>query len=170
MSASSIPRPGYSPGWFASDCAESRPLLVGQCASAEYTLVDGGPTAYYAPFIGCHNNRQGCCPFKPISTEHAVVTAAVPQRAYPHPLDAQDATLDACPLDYYSISGSCCPRYVRVPWLAQFSNPRPIARTPLGLGLWAAKPRASAPSLPRQHRRPLQEARERRLRLGLPRS
>ena len=80
-------------------------LLSAHCATAQYTLIDNGPTALYVPFMGCMNSQPECCPFTPASSSQGV---------YPRPHDAKDAVVRRCPPDYYSVSGSCCPRYTRV--------------------------------------------------------
>ena len=42
----------------------------------------------------------------------SITEARDAQYVYPQAKDAKDATLDSCASDYYSISGSCCPKYV----------------------------------------------------------
>lgn len=99
-------------------------LLTGNCASAEFTLVDGGPTMYFVPFVGCNNNKPRCCPFTPrtialieparagVTSVPSITEARDAPYAYPQPTNVKDTTLDNCASDYYSISGSCCPKYV----------------------------------------------------------
>ncbi|KAK3991406.1 hypothetical protein QBC44DRAFT_287169 [Cladorrhinum sp. PSN332] len=111
-------------------------LLTGSCASAEFTLLDGGPTMYFVPFVGCNNDKLGCCPFTPKTTgfiepARAVVTpipsitgALDEVYAYPQPAEAKDATLDSCASDYYSISGSCCPNGY-TPWTVALGGETP---------------------------------------------
>lgn len=89
-------------------------MLTGECASAQYTLIDdGGPTMIYAPFVGCINNKPDCCPYKPATMAQkfkAVVTAS--SGVFPTPQNQIDSIMKSCAADYYSVSGSCCPRYV----------------------------------------------------------
>jgi hypothetical protein len=73
-------------------------LLVGYCTTPDYVLLTG-PTPYWAPFIGCDQNKPDCCPF-------AVVTAAA---NYPVPQSTSQATLPHCPDDYQTVSDGCCP-------------------------------------------------------------
>ncbi|KAK4662827.1 hypothetical protein QC763_602890 [Podospora pseudopauciseta] len=86
-------------------------MLAGECASAQYTLIDdGGPTLIYAPFVGCINNKPDCCPYTPATMAQkfkAVVTAS--SDVFPTPQNQQDSTMKSCAADYYSVSGSCCP-------------------------------------------------------------
>ncbi|KAI0129611.1 hypothetical protein BJ170DRAFT_282256 [Xylariales sp. AK1849] len=96
-------------------------LLTGACAvtSSEFTLIDGGSTVYYAPFVGCVADRPECCPWKAgtaINTSTASSsggpdeTSGSPGLAgYPQPENGGQAVLSKCPVDYYPISGSCCP-------------------------------------------------------------
>lgn len=83
-------------------------MLTDLCATAHYTLVDEGPTAYYAPFIGCIDSQPDCCPFKPKTPVDRA------NGSYPQPEDPSEAVMQRCPVDYYSVSGSCCPKYVCV--------------------------------------------------------
>ncbi|KXX77134.1 hypothetical protein MMYC01_205246 [Madurella mycetomatis] len=50
-----------------------------------------------------------------MTTAQAIETVGASRGAYPQPLNAKDATLDNCPLDYYSTSRSCCPS-AYTPW------------------------------------------------------
>ena len=108
-------------------------LLEHSCASAEYTLIDGGATMYYIPFVGCINDRLDCCPFTarpvggntlttpPVSLTRAQQTSPTSRSSsyglhvYPQALAAEDGIMKHCADDYYSISGSCCPRYEMPP-------------------------------------------------------
>ncbi|KAK4230015.1 hypothetical protein QBC38DRAFT_441284 [Podospora fimiseda] len=113
-------------------------LLTGNCSSAKFTLLDGGPTLYYVPFVGCNNDKPGCCPFTPrtidpIEPAKAVITfspsiTGAPDQlyAYPRPTNTNDATLDSCASDYYSVSGSCCPNGY-TPWTAALGGETPCA-------------------------------------------
>lgn len=80
-------------------------LLTETCATPEYTLLNLGPSAVYAPFVGCVNTRQDCCPFQPQSLVEIGFNDV-----YPETSDSEQAVLERCPADYYSISASCCPR------------------------------------------------------------
>ncbi|KAK4151347.1 hypothetical protein C8A00DRAFT_17240, partial [Chaetomidium leptoderma] len=83
-------------------------LLTDHCATAQYTLIDYGPTASYVPFIGCIDSQPECCPFTPVTTAQGIPVTS--RGVYPRPDDPKDAIVNICPTDYYSISGSCCPR------------------------------------------------------------
>ncbi|KAK3380118.1 hypothetical protein B0T24DRAFT_183327 [Lasiosphaeria ovina] len=113
-------------------------LLSRHCATAQYTLIDDGATALYAPFIGCVKDKQDCCPFTPRTTTESAtskttvfVAAKNPDgvwgSAYPQPRDAKDAVMDHCAADYYSISGSCCPRGY-APWTTLLGGETPCFR------------------------------------------
>ena len=101
-------------------------LLQGYCATPDYVLLDG-PTAYWAPAIGCVGDKSDCCPYsvQPATSTTIVyvvstVTVAVGPGGstlgdyaglapYPTPASSNQATLAHCPGDYVSISGRCCP-------------------------------------------------------------
>ncbi len=99
-------------------------LLTDHCATAQYTLIDYGPTASYVPFIGCIDGQPECCPFTPVPpSAHTTPTvsfqgipAAASPPVYPQPKNAKDAIVNICPKDYSSVSGSCCPTYVSTPF------------------------------------------------------
>ena len=74
-------------------------LLQGYCAQPDYTLLDG-PTAYWAPVLGCIGDKSDCCPFE--------VATQTTKGQFP----SAQAVLDRCPDDYQSISNGCCPSYV----------------------------------------------------------
>ena len=78
-------------------------ILVGHCTIAEYELLDGGPTVYYAPVVGCGDNRPDCCPSA--GGETATSDALNPAWA-----GANQAFMTRCPDDYYSTAGGCCPK------------------------------------------------------------
>jgi hypothetical protein len=107
-------------------------LLQGYCNTPEYILLDG-PTAYWAPAIGCADDKTDCCPYSIAQTSAAatatIVTfvstvivnvgpGATTQPAYsaflafPIPASANQATLAHFPADYQTVSGGCCPSYV----------------------------------------------------------
>ena len=98
-------------------------LLTDHCATAQYTLIDYGPTASYVPFIGCIDGQPECCPFTPVPpsahTTPTVSVQGIPAAAsppvYPQPKNAKDAIVNTCPKDYSSVSGICCPTYVPPP-------------------------------------------------------
>ncbi|KAF2727975.1 hypothetical protein EJ04DRAFT_396813, partial [Polyplosphaeria fusca] len=100
-------------------------LLQGYCATPEYTILDG-PTAYWAPVVGCMGDRPDCCPFDiPVPTQvealalssGSATTSTSGDNAptggsgdgFPSALSPAQATLDACPDDYHSIANGCCP-------------------------------------------------------------
>jgi hypothetical protein len=96
-------------------------LLQGYCASQNYVLLDG-PTAFWAPVVGCATDKTDCCPYSVAQiTPGATVTVAVTTVAsvgapaytglqgYPIAQNPAQATLANCPNDYVSISGGCCP-------------------------------------------------------------
>ncbi|GAB1319045.1 hypothetical protein MFIFM68171_09255 [Madurella fahalii] len=64
----------------------------------------------------------------PMTTTQAAETAGASRGVYPHPLNAKDATLDSCPLDYYSTSGSCCPS-AYTPWTGLLGGRTPCIST-----------------------------------------
>ncbi|KAJ9139450.1 hypothetical protein NKR23_g7987 [Pleurostoma richardsiae] len=100
-------------------------ILASDCTTTEFTLIDAGSTVFYAPFVGCVSDRPECCPWTvalPVTTTitvtaggtTTVVTSTSSQSgnsamAYPSALDSAQQALNACPADYYTISGSCCP-------------------------------------------------------------
>jgi hypothetical protein len=104
-------------------------LLQGYCATPDYILLDG-PTAYWAPVVGCVNDKTDCCPYpvaKATATPSPATVTVVSTitvnvgpggatqsanpglPAYPVPLSADQATLAHCPDDYQTVSGGCCP-------------------------------------------------------------
>lgn len=110
-------------------------LLQGYCNTPEYVLLDG-PTALWAPALGCVGDKTDCCPYAVKSTASiatitvvstSTVTVSVDPsganspyvgvQAYPTPASSNLATLAHCPDDYVSISGGCCPSSV-----IQFTN------------------------------------------------
>ncbi|KAK3390974.1 hypothetical protein B0H63DRAFT_128856 [Podospora didyma] len=115
----------------------SRSLLAQHCATAEFTLIDGGATQFYVPFVGCMNNKLDCCSFTPrtaIPVEEImtdVSSARITPRAlssgtdvYPRPIDPGEVELERCAIDYYSISGSCCPSGY-TPWTTLMGDATP---------------------------------------------
>jgi len=79
-------------------------ILQGHCTTAAYELIDGGPTVYYAPVVGCGDNRPDCCPR---TTSRDV---AIPTTAANAIIDsANQVRLSRCPDDYYSTADGCCP-------------------------------------------------------------
>jgi hypothetical protein len=102
-------------------------LLRGYCATAEYVLLDG-PTAFWAPAVGCVGDKTDCCPYSVKSTASvatitvvsaSTVTVSVDPsganspyagvQAYPTPASSNLATLAHCPDDYVSVLDGCCP-------------------------------------------------------------
>lgn len=116
-------------------------LLTGYCATPEYTLISGGPTVYYAPFVGCIGDKLDCCPFTPSTSSTSVnlgtimapttitQTVQTPQSpsssgtvsdsngsdAYPQADDVEQEVQSHCADDYYTTAGGCCPRYIPAP-------------------------------------------------------
>ncbi|EGS21541.1 uncharacterized protein CTHT_0034010 [Thermochaetoides thermophila DSM 1495] len=84
------------------------PLLFGACATPEFTLIDDGPTAYYAAFVGCISGREECCPFQ----TRGVAPSITSRPCFPEPLNSRDAFMEHCPSDYHKVHGHCCPRQV----------------------------------------------------------
>lgn len=105
-------------------------LLQGYCNTPNYILLDG-PTAYWAPIVGCNNDKDDCCPFSVAKqTDTAAATGTTVTvvstvtvdvgpggsvatytglNAYPIAVSANQATLQRCPNDYQTVSGGCCP-------------------------------------------------------------
>lgn len=104
-------------------------LLQGYCVTPEYVLLDG-PTAYWAPIVGCAGGKTDCCPYSVIEHTTAIVVTTVtavytvtvdvgPEgtaeggyagfQAYPTPISTNLSTLVHCPDDYHTVSGRCCP-------------------------------------------------------------
>ena len=107
-------------------------LLQDYCTTPDYVLLDG-PTAYWAPVVGCVGGKSSCCPYTVQSatstsatTVYVVSTVTVDVgpggetqapyggsyaglQAYPPPVSSNQATLANCPGDYVSVSGGCCP-------------------------------------------------------------
>jgi hypothetical protein len=100
-------------------------LLQGYCATPDYTLLDG-PTAYWAPVIGCGSDKTDCCPYYTANTATATaITVTIVStitvnvgpggttysgvQTYPVPVSMDVATLTRCPDDYQTVSGGCCP-------------------------------------------------------------
>jgi hypothetical protein len=103
-------------------------LLQGYCVTPDYVLLDG-PTAFWAPVVGCGGDKTDCCPYAAqaatgtsLTTITVVSTVTVDvgpsdatdgpyagPPAYPTPASANQATLTHCPGDYVSVSGGCCP-------------------------------------------------------------
>ena len=98
-------------------------LLQGYCATPDYILLDG-PTAYWAPVVGCVEDKTDCCPYPvaqatstPFTTTVTVVStitvdigpggvtqsAYAGLQAYPLPVSANQATLAQCPNDYQTV-------------------------------------------------------------------
>lgn len=105
------PRPPFFQSTFTQpQFTGSGTLLGDHCATAQYTLIDYGPTASYVPFIGCIDSQPECCPFTPVSTGTVDGIPVTSRRVYPRPKNARDAIVNSCPADYFSVSGSCCPK------------------------------------------------------------
>ncbi|KAF2263703.1 hypothetical protein CC78DRAFT_568770 [Lojkania enalia] len=124
-------------------------LLQGYCATPEYTILDG-PTAYWAPVIGCIADRPDCCPFdvlvSTLGVSLAPQTVTVTMGAtmspnspapsgdngsgggFPSALSPAQATLDSCPDDYHSVNGGCCPLNY-FPWSTAFGGQTPCYST-----------------------------------------
>jgi hypothetical protein len=93
-------------------------LLNGYCASLDYTIING-PTAYWAPVLGCIQNKADCCPFDIAPSTVAIAARAAdtdtPNGAlgsnggFPSAVSSAQATLSKCPSDYHSIGNGCCP-------------------------------------------------------------
>lgn len=120
------PTPTHSP---ISSYTGQGSLLQGYCATPDYVLLDG-PTAYWAPAVGCVGAKTDCCPYAvQQATAGTAVTVTVVStttvnvgpsgviqqdyaglEAYPIPVSANQATLAHCPDDYQPVSGGCCPK------------------------------------------------------------
>lgn len=104
-------------------------LLQGYCVTPDYILLDG-PTAYWAPVVGCVNDKTDCCPYSVAQPTAIASTATITVistitvnvgpggatqsansglPAYPVPVSSDQATLAHCPDDYETVSGGCCP-------------------------------------------------------------
>ncbi len=80
-------------------------LQVHPCATAAYSLVDGGATMYHAPFVECIPDKQDCCPFLPAANPK-IVNDQKPMVETTSPSNYADR--------YYVVSGQCCPKYVDI--------------------------------------------------------
>ena len=109
------------------------PLLVGYCATPEFSLVYGPQTTavYFIGVVGCVGEKPDCCPFQVSSTTSTVtetvtqtlgagLTTTVTQIAgagppvinqFPLPaaVSSSQITLSRCPEDYETVSSVCCP-------------------------------------------------------------
>ncbi|KAH7380753.1 hypothetical protein BKA66DRAFT_129997 [Pyrenochaeta sp. MPI-SDFR-AT-0127] len=110
-------------------------LLQGYCATPDYTIIDG-PTAYWAPVVGCVGGKADCCPFDippTVALEVAAVetgsaSAGGGERGFPSALSPVQATLSKCPDDYRSIGEGCCPSNY-YPWSTAFGGQTPCYST-----------------------------------------
>jgi len=102
-------------------------LLVGYCASPEYTLVDAGATVWWAPVVGCHPDKPDCCPSSSTDTAVSTFTSFVASTAptvtvtiepsgqnssptsQPGDFGGENVAMAKCPADYQTVSGGCCP-------------------------------------------------------------
>jgi len=84
-------------------------IPIHECATAEYSLVDSGPTVYYVLFAGCIDGLENCCPFIPRVTNKVKAETARDLLAQDRVLAATTRT-DGCVGGYTSISRQCCPR------------------------------------------------------------
>lgn len=131
-------------------------LLNEYCNSQHYILLDG-PTPYWAPFVGCNQDKADCCPYQVASSTDsgngAVPTVTVVKtitvnvgpggvtsaytgiNAYPAAATVAQGTLARCPDDYVSVSGGCCPSYVQ---LFFFDSMFPLLTLCSGYDLWNA--------------------------------
>ncbi|KAH8732367.1 hypothetical protein GQ44DRAFT_179935 [Phaeosphaeriaceae sp. PMI808] len=116
-------------------------LLNGYCATPEYTIIDG-PTAYWAPVVGCVRSKADCCPFDLAAAtatiaarQEAPVTATIAASSgnggFPNAISPAQATLSKCPSDYHSIGDGCCPlNYFQ--WSTTFGGQTPCYSTVIG--------------------------------------
>jgi hypothetical protein len=91
-----------------------------------------GPTALWAPIIGCVGDKPDCCPFTVTNTITDVVGVTATQAltvtvdvgasslsptsggalgsdGFPQPTNGSQETLAHCPDDYQTVAGGCCP-------------------------------------------------------------
>ncbi|KAH7077795.1 hypothetical protein BKA63DRAFT_272211 [Paraphoma chrysanthemicola] len=114
-------------------------ILNGYCATPEYAIING-PTAYWAPVVGCVRSKSDCCPFD-IASPTAVGAAAavdtgVPafggasdsNGGFPSAVSPAQATLSKCPSDYHSIGNGCCPSNY-FPWTTALGGQTPCYST-----------------------------------------
>lgn len=86
-------------------------------------MIDG-PTAYWAPVVGCVGGKPDCCPFDVVPSTVAVAAAAVQtgsmlaesltaaassDKEFPKALSSTQGILSVCPDDYHTIGDGCCP-------------------------------------------------------------
>lgn len=105
-------------------------LLQDYCNTPDYILLDG-PTAYWAPMVGCNTDKTDCCPYtvaqqanSPLVTGTTVTVVSTVTvnlgagqtqvvytglNAYAVPVLTSEASLQRCPNDYQTVSGGCCP-------------------------------------------------------------
>ncbi|KAF2500079.1 hypothetical protein BU16DRAFT_613884 [Lophium mytilinum] len=106
-------------------------VLKGYCATPDYTLIDGGPTAYWAPVLGCVGDKTDCCAFSAAAMTAAPTVQQTMQArqaggasvGFPIPRSG-GAELDTCPDDYTSVGNGCCPSQYS-PWNAAFDGQTP---------------------------------------------
>jgi hypothetical protein len=108
-------------------------LLVGYCATPEFSLVYGPQTTavYFIGVVGCIGDKPDCCPFQVSSTTSTVtttvtktvgasLTTTVTQTAgagssitnqflFPIAASSSQITLPRCPEDYETVSSVRCP-------------------------------------------------------------
>lgn len=128
-SVSTGPPPAPTPHTTVPQYTGSGDLLQQYCVTPEYVLLDG-PTALWAPIVGCVGGKTDCCPYSvfedtktiAVSTVTAIYTVTVDIgpggttqggyagfQPYPTPISANLSTLAHCPNDYQTVSGGCCP-------------------------------------------------------------
>ncbi|KAF2033729.1 hypothetical protein EK21DRAFT_58378, partial [Setomelanomma holmii] len=83
------------------------PILNGYYATPEYAIIDG-PTAYWAPVIGCVRTKSDCCPYD-ISAPTLAARAVDSNGGFPSAIVPAQAILSKCPNDYHSVGNGCCP-------------------------------------------------------------
>ncbi|KAI9869152.1 MAG: hypothetical protein M1813_002976 [Trichoglossum hirsutum] len=86
-------------------------LLVGYCATAEYTgIVDGSNTAiYYVPIVGCVSDKPDCCPTSTSTTTETVTNSVTGGQYYFPGGSTSQIDLPSCPDDYETVASGCCP-------------------------------------------------------------
>jgi hypothetical protein len=56
-------------------------FLLGYCNAPQYVLLDG-PTAYWAPMVGCNYDKADCCPYTVAQQTSAALATGITVPSY----------------------------------------------------------------------------------------